>query len=146
MIHSGPPPFTRGALPRKMVAMLRLGRLASLSVLALLCLTTAEARADEIDPAEAACGKVGDECKLDGKDGTCVKATCTKLDYSSMGDKGGGPSTRKYDCAKCVPGSKPQGSASGQSGGSGCTVGSTTSMTSFALGLLLLVVVARRRA
>ena len=45
----------------------------------------------------------------------CVKKTCSRLDYSNMGDEkaegGAGPSLREYDCAVCMPGLKPESSA-----------------------------------
>lgn len=118
-------------------------RISPLLVLATLSLATGDAHADEIDPAEAACGEVGDSCEIDGKKGTCQKATCTTLDYSNMAD--GGPSTREYDCAKCVPGAKSKSSAEPEPSRAKCAVGTSTSLGSFALGLLVLGLVARRR-
>lgn len=131
--------------------MRRLPWISPLAIVALAVLGVApRAHADEIDPAEEVCGKAGDACELDGNKGTCVKATCSKLDYGNMKEDEGGPSRREYECAKCVPGTTPESSEAKTDGetkakGSSCSVGSSTSMTSFAVGLLLLGVVARRR-
>ena len=127
-----------------MMAMRSLASLASLVLVASLCTV---ARADAIDPAEEACGEVGKACSVGGRDGACVKDTCTRLDYGNMAD--GTPSTREYECVRCIPGATPEGSAKTEPEpeGSRCSVVPSTSTTSLLLGVALLgLVVARRRA
>ena len=57
------------------------------------------ARADAIPPDQDACtGKTaGAACEDGGKTGTCVDATCTRLDYS----RGTPPRSVDYACVKC---------------------------------------------
>lgn len=124
----------------------------SLVVLA-LWLVSASARADAIDPSVAACGEPGDACTLDGQPGACYATTCSRLSYGSPGSGGpapSGPTTVKYECAKCLPGARPAGAASEpsteSSKGSSCAVGSTsTTLASLVLGLGLLGLATRRQ-
>ncbi len=142
------------------------------------------ARADLIDPAQAACGEAGTPCEVDGKKGVCKAKKCSKLDYSNPGPSGS-PGTKQYDCVRCEPGAVPdeavpadatedekadaKGDAKADAKAdaktdktadakpdaktpsppeskSSCSVGNAaTSMTSVALGLLVLGFVARRR-
>ncbi len=57
------------------------------------------ARADAIPPEQDACtGKTaGANCQDGDKSGTCVDATCTRLDYS----RGTPPRSVEYACVKC---------------------------------------------
>ncbi len=126
--------------------------LPSLSLFAVLAggLVTSQARADLIDPAEEACGKAGEACTVDGRDGVCKTQTCSRLDYGSPGPDGT-PTSKKYDCVRCAIGAKAAEAPSNsnpkpQGKGSGCSVEPiTTSMLSFMLGLGLLGLAARRR-
>lgn len=137
-----------------------------------LWLLSADARADLIDPAEAACGKAGEACNVDGQAGVCVDETCSKLDYSNMGPDNT-PGTRAYPCVRCKLGAKqaepaptptpaptpappPEKQADAKQAGApeptattkgtSCAVGPSASTLSFVLGLGLLGLAVRRRA
>jgi len=43
--------------------------------------------------------KVGDACEAEGKSGTCVTQSCSRLDYSG----GVPPKSVSYDCLRCDP-------------------------------------------
>jgi hypothetical protein len=67
-------------------------------------LLTSFAFADAIAPDEGACsGKTaGAACKIDVKNGTCVNATCTRLDYANWDrDATAGPPSKQEPCVLC---------------------------------------------
>lgn len=137
-----------------------------------LSLLAGEARADLIDPAEAACGAAGEACEIHGEKGVCKAETCSRLDYGNMAD--GTPGTEQYECVRCIPGEKaaepapepaaddgdvkadeaPKGGPEPKTDptpttttkGTRCAVDpANTSMLSFVLGLGLLGLATRRR-
>jgi len=113
------------------------------SLVALGALTLAPAvRADVAPPNSSQCAtkSAGDACTTDdGKSGTCVKSTCSKLDYSD----GTPPFPRSYDCLLCnastapsdaTPStSTPPQSTTSQSGGSSCVFGASSTLGAWAI-------------
>jgi hypothetical protein len=77
--------------------------------LAIVSCLAGAAHADVVPPETSACtGKqAGDSCSVFGSDsgaGTCLDATCTRLDYSRWDrDASGGPPSTSYACLKCTP-------------------------------------------
>ena len=69
-----------------------------------LALGATAARADVISDEEGACRDKasGDTCTFDGKEGKCVKSTCSRNDYSD----GPPPKTKQVECMICELGAK----------------------------------------
>ncbi len=62
------------------------------------------ALADSISPDEGACSgrPAGAACKIDVKNGTCVNATCSRLDYANWDrDATAGPPSKQEPCVLC---------------------------------------------
>ncbi len=99
------------------------------AILFAVLVVPAGAGADMVPMDVAACegASEGDPCRssldTEGKDGTCQKATCSRLDYSDEP-----PKTVSYECLKCREGAVP-----------GTVVtGAVVTAGSIALGLLLI--------
>lgn len=107
-------------------------RVLGASLLAVVVLASAAAQADVAPPNSSQCGgkKAGDTCKTDdGKQGTCVESTCSRLDYSKQP-----PGTTSYACMLCNAEGAGASSGGTSSGGSGTSGTSGTSGGSSATG------------
>jgi hypothetical protein len=79
-------------------------RLAFAASFATASLLTSLAFADAIAPDEGACPSktAGVACKIGSKNGTCVNATCTRLDYANWDrDATAGPPSKQEPCVLC---------------------------------------------
>ncbi len=102
------------------------------SLLVAVVLASAAAQADVPPPNSSQCGgkKAGDTCKTDdGKQGTCIESTCSRLDYSKQP-----PGTTSYACMLCNAEGAGASSGGTSSGGSGTSGTSGTSGGSSATG------------